>query len=919
MLYLDPDVYARRWRTLPVLCLSLAVVMIANGSLNIALPALARDLDASPSALQWMVDGYALVFAGLLFTAGTLGDRFGRKGALQAGLVLFLLAAVMATFADTRRAAHRVPRRDGRGRRVRDALHAVDPHQRLPAGGAGRAIGLWAGIAAGGAALGPVTTGFLLEHFWWGSVFLVNVPLIVLALVAGARLVPKSPDRRTEPLDLPGALLSIVAIATLVYAIIEAPAHGWASSHTLLAFAAAAVLLGAFLLREHHAAHPMIDLALFRDVRFSVASAGIALSFFAMFGTFFLVTQYLQLVLGYRPVVAGLTMLPISLTMMVLAPQAPKLVARFGAARVVGIGLGLTSLGLVAFATLGTSSPVGLIYLAYVPMMIGMSVSMSPLTTLIMSSVPAHRAGIGSAMNDTTRELGGALGVAVLGSLLTTGFAHGIGPALGGLGPDASATASTGLAGTLDVARGLPGGAGAALGEAARAAYVDGMGTAALAAAGVVAVTAFFAARLLPGRASTSPDVLSEAIPARVLEPVGRGLDASRASPCLHPISWSSVSGSVRMAIRELVRRCHEAAFVELDPSPAAGHRGGDVPAAGVAHGATQAPPASVGAEPGEGEVDRGVGVHRKLSTEGDLLLEEHRPDPLAEEAGEGPAGVVECLHTTVVRGLEVGRATHVPVDVGRGPADHEAHGVARHALPAGGEEFVHAGQHRTIGLAKPDPISDDWQVLIQSTSPPPLGPRQLTLLVDDWRDAGHGALSQRLAHVLRSRIASGLIAGGTRLPPERAIAVALEVSRSTVVTALDELRAGGFVISRQGSGTRVVAPATDAGDPTAAAHQLLLRVRHRAGEVGGRGTINLAASVPGDASHLPDLQLDGADLVAADPAHGYAPTGLPALRDAIAARHTGLGLPTAVDQVHVTNGAQHALDLALGAVTRAG
>ncbi len=311
----------------------------------------------------------------------------------------------------------------------------------------GRAIGLWAGIAAGGAALGPVTTGFLLEHYWWGSVFLVNVPLLLLALVAGARLVPKSPQWGNEPLDLPGALLSILAVGTLVYAIIEAPAHGWASGETLAAFAVAAVLLGAFLLREHRAAHPMLDLALFRDARFSVASAGIALAFFAMFGTFFLVTQYLQLVLGYRPLIAGLTMLPISLTMMVLAPQAPKLVVRYGAARVVGMGLGLTAVGLVAFSTLGTSSPVGFVYLAYVPMMIGMSVSMSPLTTLIMSSVPPHRAGVGSAMNDTTRELGGALGVAVLGSLLTTGYGSAIRPSLGGLAPDVRARHGHGLAG----------------------------------------------------------------------------------------------------------------------------------------------------------------------------------------------------------------------------------------------------------------------------------------------------------------------------------------------------------------------------------------------------------------------------------------------------------------------------------------
>jgi MFS transporter, DHA2 family, multidrug resistance protein len=520
MLFQDPLVHARRWRILLVLCLSLAVVMIANGSLNIALPALAQDLDASPSALQWMVDGYALVFAGLLFTAGTLGDRFGRKGALQAGLVLFLLAAVLAATATT--SAQLIACRAVMGVAAAFVMPSTlsiltsifPPEER------GRAIGLWAGIAAGGAALGPVTTGFLLEHFSWGSVFLVNVPLIVLALVAGARLVPVNPDRGREPVDLPGAALSILGVGTLVYAIIEAPHHGWGSGRTLATFAVAAAVLLAFATRERSARHPMLDLQLFRDRRFSVASAGISMAFFAMFGTFFLVTQYLQLVLGYRPVAAGLTMLPISLTMMVLAPRAPRLVTRFGAARVVGTGLTLTAAGLVAFSTLGRSSPIAFVYAAYLPMMIGMSVSMSPLTTLIMSSVPHHRAGIGSAMNDTTRELGGALGVAVLGSLLTTRFGSAIAPALGGLPADDAGVAASGLAGALDVAAGLPGAAGGALADAARSAYVDGMGVAALVAAAVVGLTAVVAARLLPGRAElpvTAADPAGQPEPAGVL------------------------------------------------------------------------------------------------------------------------------------------------------------------------------------------------------------------------------------------------------------------------------------------------------------------------------------------------------------------------------------------------------------------
>lgn len=500
-LHEDPAVHARRWRTLLVLCLSLAIVMIANGSLNVALPQLARNLGASQSELQWMVDGYALVFAGLLFTAGTLGDRFGRKGALQAGLVLFLVAAIAASMADT--AGQIVACRAVMG--VAAALVMPSTLSILtsvfPPEERGRAISMWAGIAAGAAALGPVTTGFLLERFWWGSVFLVNIPLVGVALVAGIRLVPVQTVRGREPLDLPGAVLSILGVGALVYAIIEAPHHGWGSAATLRTFGAAALLLLAFALRERRAAHPMLELGLFRDRRFSVASAGIAVAFFAMFGAFFLVTQYLQLVLGYRPLVAGLTMLPISLTMMLLSPQAPRLVARFGVSRVAGVGLGLVAGGLLAFSSLGQGSPVAAVYAAYLPMMVGMSISMTPLTTLIMSAVPPARAGIGSAMNDTTRELGGALGVAVLGSLLTTRFATEVAPALDGLPEPSAALARSGLSGALEVAAGLGGRAGDALAEAAREAFVDGLGLAAIVAAATLGVTAALAARLLPREA----------------------------------------------------------------------------------------------------------------------------------------------------------------------------------------------------------------------------------------------------------------------------------------------------------------------------------------------------------------------------------------------------------------------------------
>ncbi|MCU1499427.1 MAG: drug resistance transporter, EmrB/QacA subfamily, partial [Acidimicrobiales bacterium] len=430
---IEPAIYQRRWAILAVLCTSLMIVIIGNTSLNVALPTLARDLDASTTALQWMVDAYALVFAGLLFTAGTLGDRFGRKGALQAGLVLFLVGAGAASIADS--AATVIGARAIMGVAAAfvmpstlSILTNVFPARERP-----KAIAVWAGISGGGAAIGPVASGFLLEHFWWGSVFLINLPIIAVALVAGAILVPSSKDPDEQPLDIPGALLSIVGLSALVYGIIEGPTKGWGSAGTLATFGLALVALVAFGLRELSARHPMLDLRLFRDRRFSVASGGMTLVFFAMFGTFFLVSQYFQLVLGYSPFRSGLLQLPMAVVMMAIAPQVPKLVAHFGAHRVVPVGLGFVAVGLAFFSQVEVDSSIWAVYLSILPLAAGMATTMTPLTTLIMSSVPLGKAGVGSAMNDTTRELGGALGVAVLGSVVTSRFTSSLGPALSGL------------------------------------------------------------------------------------------------------------------------------------------------------------------------------------------------------------------------------------------------------------------------------------------------------------------------------------------------------------------------------------------------------------------------------------------------------------------------------------------------------
>ena len=495
---IHPEVFAARWTILAVLCLSLMIVIIGNTSLNVAIPTLARELDAKTSNLQWMVDAYSLVFAGMLFTAGTIGDRYGRKGALQAGLLLFLVGTLTAATAGSSTqviaaraimgfaAAFVMPS-------TLSILTNVFPAHERP-----KAIAIWAGISGGGAAIGPITSGFLLEHFWWGAVFLVNVPMILLALGAGFVFVPKSKDPEDQPLDIPGAFLSIIGLGALVYAIIEGPSHGWASAETILTFGVAFIALGLFVARELTARHPMLDLRYFLDRRFSVASVGMALTFFAMFGSFFLVAQYFQLVLGYTPLQSGLLQLPMAIVMMSIAPQVPKLVARFGAARVVPAGLTFTAIGLLAFSTLETGSSVWNVYLAIIPMAAGMATTMTPLTTLIMTSVPLGKAGVGSAMNDTTRELGGALGVAVLGTLVTTKFTSVMSPYTSRLPEAARGAAESGLPGSLQVAKAIGGEPGRILAEAAKGAFVDGLGLATTIGAVVVFTAAVAAWFLLP-------------------------------------------------------------------------------------------------------------------------------------------------------------------------------------------------------------------------------------------------------------------------------------------------------------------------------------------------------------------------------------------------------------------------------------
>lgn len=497
---IDPLVFERRWKILAVLCTSLMVVIVGNTALNVALPTLARELGASISAQQWMVDAYGLVFAGLLLTAGTIGDRWGRKGALQFGLTVFLAGSLFAAFMDS--AGGIIAGRAVMGFGAAFVMPATlsiltnvfPPHER------GKAIAIWAGISGGGAAIGPVASGFLLEHFAWGSVFLVNVPIIAAALGTGYVLLPKSKDPHPEPLDPVGALLSIAGLGALVYAIIEAPHRGWGSAESLAWFAGALVTITAFLVWESRTGSPMLNLHYFRDPRFGVAAGVITLVFFGMFGFFFLLTQYFQLVLGYGTLEAGVKQLPFAAVMMTLAPQSPKFAAKYGANRVVAFGL----CGVSAAMFLFTIAHVDTSYWAIVPVVMvmagGMAMVIPSMTGSIMSAVPLGKAGVGSAMNDTTRELGGALGVAVLGSIVASRYGNRLAPALGLLPPGpAQAQAEQSLAGALQAAKATGDPAvGGQVARIARESFVSGMHLAAVIAGFVALLAAGIVYRKLP-------------------------------------------------------------------------------------------------------------------------------------------------------------------------------------------------------------------------------------------------------------------------------------------------------------------------------------------------------------------------------------------------------------------------------------
>ncbi|PWD42073.1 MFS transporter [Gordonia paraffinivorans] len=511
---------AARWWALGALSFAELLVMIDNTIVNVALPTLARDLDAGISGLQWIVDAYTLVFAGLLLTGGYLGDRFGHRRVLVTGIVGFM--AVSALAASAQSLGQLIAARGGLGlfaALVFPATLAIITSIFVDAKERATAVGIWAATSGVAVAIGPVLGGWLLEHFSWTSVFWVNVPFGMIALAAIFAVVPGTRPLEVPRFDIAGVALSVAGLGLLTYTLIEAPHVGWGEVRTVAGIVGALALLTLFVAIQLRIAHPILDVRLFANRHFATAAAMISLAFFALFGFIFLITQFFQAVKGYGPLAAGVRTLPFAIVMAVLSPVAMMLSHRFGARYVAVLGAFLMSGG---FALVELSSQDSgyweLIIWAMSLMAAGLAFISGPCTQLIMDALRPEQAGAGSAVNDTTREIGGTLGVAVLGSILTSAYVAGIADRLsgGGLPREAVDVAEQSVMAGVEVARQLPGTLGDAVQVAVQEVFMDGLHDAVWAAVAITAAAGVAALLLLRGTVGGHRRAAGEAGPAGV-------------------------------------------------------------------------------------------------------------------------------------------------------------------------------------------------------------------------------------------------------------------------------------------------------------------------------------------------------------------------------------------------------------------
>jgi EmrB/QacA subfamily drug resistance transporter len=492
------DTYTRRWWTLVVLSVSLLIIIIDDSIINVAVPTLQRQLGASATELQWIVDAYIVVFAGLLLAMGALGDRFGRKRLLQLGLVVFAGASVLGAYAGStgQLVVARALMGVGGAMIMPSTLSVITDV--FPRAERVRAIGIWTGVASLGIPLGPIVGGWLLEQFWWGSVFLLNVPIALAALAAGWLLVPESRHPSPPRPDLLGMVLSVVALASLVYGIIEAPARGWTSAAVIGSLALAVVAGAGFVLREARVREPMLNLRLFRNPRLGWGTVTTTLAGFAIGGLAFLLTQYLQFVQGYTPLQAGVRFLPLAVGFGIASPVSQRLVPRVGTTRTVALALAAVAALFAALSSVEPGTSYWLVGPALLLIGLGIGTVFVPSTDAVMAAVPGENAGLGSAINDSGRQVGAALGIGILGALANAGYRSGIDEAVTSLSPEQAAAATRSVGAALEIAVGLGGPLGPSLREAAGAAFMDGFGLAMLAGAALLAAGAAAILRWLP-------------------------------------------------------------------------------------------------------------------------------------------------------------------------------------------------------------------------------------------------------------------------------------------------------------------------------------------------------------------------------------------------------------------------------------
>lgn len=495
-LFERPEIYARRWFLLGVMCLSLVMVVMSVSGLNVAIPSIQESLDASATDLQWIVDSYAIVFAGLLLSAGAIGDRFGRKQALQGGLVLFTLGSIVGVFATDvpQLIGSRTIMGIGAAFIMPATLSIISavfaPEERT------KAIAIWAGFAGAGAALGPLIVGFLITDwwifpaYWWGSAFVVNIVTAIAVLVVVTIYSPQSKDSESTPLDPVGAVLSVVGLAALLYGIIEGPSKGWSDAWVLAAFVVAAVGLVGFVLWELRQKHPMLPMRFFRSHGFSIGAGVITFAFLVMFGFFFLTTQFLQFVRGYSPLDAGVAMLPFAAALVVVSPRSAALGEKYGITKVIAAGFVFVVAGLALMSTVTTATSYSVIALALILLGAGMGITVAPATGSIMQAVPLNKAGVGSAVNDTSREVGGALGIAILGSIANSVYRSDFNSsALDALPAEAAEAASESIGAAILISQSLPGDAAAMLVSDAGDAFTSAFSVSLVAAAAVAAIS----------------------------------------------------------------------------------------------------------------------------------------------------------------------------------------------------------------------------------------------------------------------------------------------------------------------------------------------------------------------------------------------------------------------------------------------